>query len=180
MTPPGREFKPPEPVGEPFRADPKDPPPFSAGGERVGSSAGTEAAAPSVPVGPPVAGPPWGHPPTHSPTDLPRYGGPDGQPSGARPPQQPLPWTPDERFARTAMWVGVASIFIFNVVLGPIAMALGVSAMRRGQREMGGRALLLGAVGTVLGILLLVLSAVGVLPSFDDLLRDLRRQGSGE
>jgi hypothetical protein len=156
-----RRFRPPEPVGEPYRADPADPAPFLGEHDSV----------PAVPVEhAPVApaGPPFGHPPTHSP-----------DPGGAGPvfrrPSPPArPATPEERFARTAFWVGVASIFVFNVVIGPIAMVLGLMAIRRGERRLGTLAIICGAAGTAIGVLLLVLVSRGVLPTFDEMMRDIR------
>lgn len=167
-----REFLPPEPVGEPFRADPADPAPFPAADETP-----TRIPAPS-----PGPGPPFGHPPTHSREFQERYGDPTGagrDPFVPRPAQRPpLPVSADERFAKTARGLGIASIFVFNVVLGPIAMVMGVMAMRRGEQRLGRSAVIFGAIGLTVGILLLVLAALGVIPSVDEMLKDLRRSSS--
>lgn len=148
-----REFVPPTPVGEPYRADPSDAAPF------VSESPGGVAPSAGLPTQPPVGQSP--------------YYGPD---RGLQPPIAPssAPLTPEERFARTAFWTGVASIFIFNVVLGPIAIVMGLLAIRRGQRQKGRSAALLGLVGTVLGAALLVLAANGVIPDVNELLEDMR------
>lgn len=74
------------------------------------------------------------------------------------------------------VWAGVASIFVFNLVLGPVAVVIGIMAMGRGERDRGKLAIWLGLAGTVIGIALLVLVAVGVIPDVDQMLRDLRAQ----
>lgn len=165
MTPGNKNYEPPPAVGEPFRADPTGPAPFLTDSEQV----------PVVPVEPA---------PYREPADLPKheddaprteYGAPPMfQPTGKTPAQKAAMLTPEARFARTAMWVGVASIFIFNVVLGPIAVVMGIMAMRRGEKRQGRLAVIFGAVGTTIGVLLLVLSSLGVIPTVDEMLKDLR------
>lgn len=140
-------LRPPEPIGEPYQGDPGAPSPFAREGE-VLQSART----------PPTTEPPVG---TASP------GGRAGAGSA-------FPSTPEQRFARTALWLGIASVFIFNLVIGPVAIVMGVIAIRRGERRTGRLALLCGALGTFIGILLLVLVSAGVLPSVDEMLEDLR------
>lgn len=157
-----RAFEPPKPAGEPFRGDPSDAPPFLTENDRV----------PVVPVeaGVPFgAGPVFDHPPTHS-TDAGR-----SQPvfQAPRPAQQ---LTPDERYAQIAFRLGIASIFIFNIILGPIAIFMGIASIRRGQKQHGKNAIILGAIGTGLGVTLLVLAALGVIPSVDEMLQDLRNR----
>lgn len=165
-----RGFQPPRPQGEPFRADPADPAPFLTEDDKV----------PVVPVESspyfPEPAAPFGHPPSHSP----EYGGagagqgPVFQRPSARTPAPASPVKPEERFARTAFWVGIASIFVFNIVIGPIAMIMGAMAMRRGEKRLGGLAMTFGAIGTFIGVLLLVLVGMGILPSVDEMLKDIR------
>lgn len=83
--------------------------------------------------------------------------------------------SPQYRQARIAVWVGVASIFLFNVILGPLAVVFGALSMRRGERRLGRMAVILGVIGTVVGILLLVLVSNGVLPDFEEMLREMKR-----
>lgn len=167
-------FVPPEPVGEPFRADPSDPSPFVSEGD-----------APSVPVVEPAAPVLPGHPPTHSapeeiypvnpstpPQQQPPQYGQNVRP--AQPPAQRAPLNAEEKFARTAVWVGVASIFIFNVIFGPIAVVMGAMALQRGQKEKGYWAIGLGVAGTVIGVAVLILVSTGVMPTFDEMIDDLR------
>jgi hypothetical protein len=162
-------FVPPAPVGAPYRSDPSDPAPFLT--DDV-----------TVPVVPVEAAPyiePTGLP-QHA-EDAPRteYGAPPMfQPPGSKSSNQVpvLPLTPNQRFARTALWVGVASIFIFNIVIGPIAVIMGVMAIRRGERHNGRLAIITGVIGTLIGAALLILSAAGVIPSVDEMLNDLRNR----
>lgn len=157
-----RTFDPPKPAGEPFRGDPSDPAPFLTENDKV----------PVVPVeqGVPFGSAPvFDQPPTHS-----------VEPAGGQPVfQTPRParqLTPDERYAQTAFRVGIASIFVFNIILGPIAIFMGIASIRRGQKQHGKNAIILGAIGTALGITLLVLAALGVIPSVDEMLQDLRNR----
>ncbi|MGK2878080.1 MAG: hypothetical protein ACSLFF_05835 [Solirubrobacterales bacterium] len=165
MTVGNKHYEPPPSVGEPFRADPSGPAPFLTDSEQV----------PVVPVE---------SAPYREPADLPKhdddaprteYGAPPMfQPSGKTPAQKAAPMRPEARFARTAMWVGVASIFVFNIVLGPIAVIMGVMALRRGEQRQGRLAIIFGAVGTTIGVLLLVLASAGILPSVDEMWNDIR------
>lgn len=157
MSPQARDFRPPQPQGEPYRADPSDPAPFTHQDELPASGPPVYAQ--------PVQSPSMQAPPTYG--DRPQF-------------QQPLPvrieLTPDQKFARVAVWTGGVSIFVFNLVLGPVAVVMGVMAMRRGERKQGRLAIILGVAGTLVGVLLLVLVAVGVLPDVDQMLKDLRTQ----
>ena len=58
--------------------------------------------------------------------------------------------------AIAALACGVAGLFMFNIVFGPLAIGLGVSALRRAGQ--GNR--VAGAVGIALGAAALVLLAV--------------------
>lgn len=84
--------------------------------------------------------------------------------------------SPDQRFARFAVWTGISSIFVFNVFIGPLAVVMGFVAHRRGQHRSGRHAMLLGAFGTVIGVVILVLVSEGVLPDLDQVLDDLRKR----
>lgn len=158
---PDRPYEAPKAVGEPFRADPSDAAPFLTENDKV----------PVVPVEPasatPTPGAPLGHPPTHS-----------AQPAGNQPlfraPTPATQLTPEARFARTALWVSVVSIFIFNIILGPIAIVMGVIAMRRGEKKQGRLAIIFGAIGTIVGVVFLVLAGLGVIPSVDEMIDDIR------
>lgn len=160
-------FVPPAPVGAPYRSDPADPAPFLTDADSV----------PVVPVDPP----PYREPaelPKHE-DDAPRteYGAPPMfQPPGKTPAQKAATLTPEARFARTSLWVGVASIFVFNIVLGPIAIIMGTMAIRRGEKHQGRLAIIFGVIGTTIGVLLLVLSSMGVIPTVDEMLDDLRNR----
>jgi hypothetical protein len=155
MTSVDRAYEPPPSVGEPFRAHPEDPAPFLTEDDKV----------PVVPVEPSasqvIAESPAGHPPSHSP----EYGG--GQPRFQQPGQVVRPATaapsPEERFAKTAYWTGIASIFVFNVILGPTAIVMGVMAIQRGEKRLGKLAIVFGVIGTVIGVALLVMVSADVL-----------------
>lgn len=86
----------------------------------------------------------------------------------------PQPPTAAARQARVAFWIGIASIFVFNIFLGPLAIVLGIRAIRNGEKQTGQWAVATGVAGTLIGILVMVLVATGVMPSFDELLRDIR------
>jgi hypothetical protein len=65
--------------------------------------------------------------------------------------------------ARTGMLLGVVGLFILNLVLGPIAIGLGVVALRRGARPGAERAaalssILLGAADVIVLLVLMALS----------------------
>lgn len=168
-----KEFQPPQPVGEPYRADPADPFPFP-----------TEADAPPrhEPPSDLPAVPRWSHPPTHSqgiPGAVPPVdGGADSRPQfrqpGDVPPGSPGTPIPVSRQARVALWIGIASIFVFNIFLGPMAIVLGIRAVKNGEKQTGQWAIATGIAGTLIGILVMVLVATGVMPSLDEMLKDLR------
>lgn len=153
-----RTLKPPTPIGEPFRADPSDPAPFV-----------DESQFPATPGGPPT----WQTPlPTHRAQQGPTFLRP-GEGASPTPPRQ---LTPEQRFGRTAFWTGIASIFLFNLILGPVAIIMGAMAVTRGEKRLGQLAMLFGLLGTVIGVALLYLVAEGVLPDLDELMKDLRNQ----
>lgn len=163
-----RKFLPPETPGEAFRGDPNDPAPFLVEGE----------------LPRPAIGPQWGHPPTHSRAeDL-------GLPTSTRehnreqpiftPAQKQPVQSPEERFGRIAMWLGVVSIFLFGPVLGPVAVMFGAITIQRGEKKLGWLAILFGAIGTVVGIVGAILVAKGVLPTADELLRDFREMSENQ
>jgi hypothetical protein len=172
------KYQPPKPEEEPFRADPSDPAPFTHEGDLP--------AARDIDTAPVTALP--GHPPTHSsPDSLYGYKGQTPRPESPPKPGQPVftrpganapakPIDPVERFGRTALWVGVASLFIFNVVFGPIAIIMGAMAVQRGQKKNGWWAIGLGAAGTAIGVAVLVLVSTGVMPSLDEMWRDIQKQ----
>jgi hypothetical protein len=162
-------FVPPAPIGTPYRSDPADPAPFLTDSDPV----------PGVPVEPAPA-------PYIEPTGLPQhaesaprteYGAPPmEQPHGK--PVVPLviePLTPEQKYARIAFWVAIASIFVFNIVLGPIAVFMGFAARKKGQEELGKRAILIGVIGTVIGIVAIVLAALGVIPPFSEFVNKFRK-----
>jgi hypothetical protein len=88
----------------------------------------------------------------------------------ANAPERPAGCAGDRAGESTAsmIWAGVllgaVGLFIFNVVFGPIAIGLGVSALKRGVRPGAGRVMALASV--VLGVadvvVLLVLAAVSL------------------
>jgi hypothetical protein len=153
-------FVPPAPVGTPYRSDPADPAPFLTDNDSV----------PGVPVEPAPYVEPTGLP-QHG-EDAPRteYGAPPmSQPSGkSATPRVLVPMTAEQKYARNAFWVAIASIFVFNIVLGPIAIYMGITARRKGQEELGKRAILIGVIGTIIGIVAIALSAMGVIPPFSE------------
>lgn len=170
-----RDFRPPAPEGEPYRADPADPFPFP-----------TEADAPprqEPPTDLPEV-PRWSHPPTHNPNyagTAPMPGEPTGgaakpkfrQPGGAIAGSASPP-APVARQARIGLWIGVASLFVFNVFLGPAAIVLGIRAIRNGEKQLGQWAVGLGTAGLLIGITVMVLIGTGVMPSVEEMLRDIR------
>lgn len=167
---PDRPFEAPKSVGEPFRADPSDAAPFLTEHDNV----------PAVPVDSSsildAPAPPLGSPPSHADQpegSQPVFRTPAG--GGSRAAQQS---SPEERFAKVAMWVGVASIFIFQLILGTVAVFMGVSAYRRGQKQHGRLAIIFGGIGIVLGITTLVLVSTGVLDveAFERRLREMLDQ----
>jgi hypothetical protein len=159
-------FVPPAPVGTPYRSDPADPAPFLNASD-------------SVPVVPVEAAPyiePTGLP-QHA-EDAPRteYGAPPMfQPPGKSAIQgPPVPLTDDQRFARNAFWFGIASLFLFQVVMGPVAIVLGIMSRRRGELEMGKRTIILGLVAIAIGVLSIVLTVLGVIPPANELWDKIR------
>ncbi len=170
MSLPEREYRAPEPVGEPFRADPADSAPFSTESDTLPTARRADAW---------QAQEAYGHPPSHSPEyqqGVHPSGGETGpsfrQSSEVQRTMPPL--TAEARFARIAFWTGIASIFVFNIVIGPIAVVMGALSIRKGEKRLGQLAMLFGALGTLIGIVLLILVAQGVLPTVDEMLKDLR------
>lgn len=180
MTP-QREFVPPEPVGQPYRADPSDPFPFP-----------TEADAPPAQVPqqelPDV--PRWSRPPSYSPDLQPGAGADVSTPSGnpADRPQAPQFLQPGEaapprdpeaaaatRHARIAIWIGIASFLVAYTFLGAISIVMGATAMKRGEKKLGLWAVWIGIASVAMGIALYVLEAVGALDGFEDWLREIQR-----
>ena len=175
--PRSRHFKPPQPVGEPFRGDPKDPLPFVTEGSPDVPAAGvpdamspwmTDEAFPSHSHGPPPQGPPS----LNSP--------PQGQPQ-TRPQFRPQPKPPLDpaiaqrrRVAKIGLGAGIASI-VLSPLLGPIGIALGVMAIRRGERRLGLWAVATGAAGILIGIIVVILVSQGVIDP-EQMLRDLKKQ----
>jgi hypothetical protein len=164
-----KHFIPPAPVGTPYRSDPADPAPFLTEDDAV----------PVVPVKAETPAASTGLPQHEDSAPRTEYGAPPMfQPSaksgrsGGPTPAAPL--SPEARFARVALWVGVASLFLFNVVLGPIAIVMGATAIKRGEKHQGRLAIIYGVIGTAIGVLLLVLSGLGVIPTVDEMWNDIR------
>lgn len=165
-------YVPPAPVGTPYRSDPADPAPFLTDNDSV-------PVVPVVPVEPAPYIEPTGLPQHEEDAPRTEYGAPPMfQPSGKKSASQAsaVPLSPEARFSRTAMWIGVASIFILNIVIGPIAVVMGVIAIRRGEKRQGRLAIIFGLIGTTLGVLLIVLSSMGVIPTVDEMLNDIRNR----
>lgn len=154
-------FRPPAPTGEPFRGSPSDEFPFPIAGPGGTTGDSTFNGASVAPVVPAIGTPPG--PPSFV------------RPRGARPafiPPAPFPaQTPQQRQARIALGVGLASILVVPLVLGPVAIFMGVRAVRSGERGLGRWAISAGVAGTVLGVVGVILWATGVLPGLDELLR---------
>lgn len=70
--------------------------------------------------------------------------------------------------------IGIASLLILHVPLGPIAIVLGIKAIRSGERQTGRWAIAAGIGGTLIGILGVVLWATGVMPTLDELMEPKR------
>jgi hypothetical protein len=152
-------FKPPSPVGKPYRGDPSDPAPFVT--DRELAAAGVPAASLAhLPVG--------SGPPSFSAGQSPARPLPPGSPVFRKPEQA----FPDQnlKFARIAVGVSIASLLAFGVILGPIGIAMGIVSFRRGQRQLGAWAIAAGAAGTIISIVTIVLVAMGAIPSIDELL----------
>lgn len=166
MTP--REFLPPAAEAEPYRGDPSAAAPFP-----------TEGAAPAAqPVDPHM-------PPVRlgqiTPPRVP-VSGPQPQfyRPGEAPPQSipPRPQLTDEqrtaeRYGKIALGFGIGSMVV-SPILAPIAIVMGVAAIRRGQQKLGRWAIGTGVAGIVLGAILVALIYAGVVPTFDEMLNDLR------
>ncbi|MFF9194814.1 DUF4190 domain-containing protein [Streptomyces sp. NPDC014779] len=131
------------------------PPPPAAPGGAFGP--------PATPTPTPAAGTPgYGYPPAPAPAPYPGYGaGYGGQPPG---------WgqAPSNGMGTAAMVVGIIAVVIFcfyglpSLILGVLAVIFGVigrKRVQRGEANNGGQAtagIVLGAIGIVLGILMLV------------------------
>lgn len=171
-------YRPPAPVGDPYRADPRDEPlfPFEGSGEPAPSSAPPVAAPYVLPEGGVVAGqiPPS---PTYAEAQARQAEAPQ-PPVFARPGELPgasaAPQTAVERKARNAFLIGVASLLILHIPLGPIAIVMGVKAYRAGERRNGAWAIGTGVGGTLIGILGVILWATGALPTLDELMKGQR------
>jgi lipopolysaccharide export LptBFGC system permease protein LptF len=144
-------FRPPTPVGEPFRGDPDDAAPFPTEGSAPVAAVLVPAAIPAFAAASDVA-------PAVSVRPIFR------RPNAATE-------TPDRRSARAALAIGLISLLVLPLALGPLAIVLGVRSMRRGERRLGVWAIAAGAAGTVLGIVGVILWATGVLPNLDELLK---------
>ncbi|MGH2906141.1 MAG: hypothetical protein ACRDKI_05165 [Solirubrobacterales bacterium] len=164
MTP-SRQFKPPQPVGEPFRADPADPAPFTVEG------------ATAVPMPPPSLADAPVPPAPELPAQF------RTRPQAAAPPQfrpqQPRPQlSPDEarnaRLAKIGLALGIASILISPLV-GPIAIVLGSMSISRGEKKVGAWALSTGVAGTLIGVVVVVLVLTGAIDP-DQILQNLRNK----
>jgi hypothetical protein len=171
-----KEFQPPQPVGEPFRGDPKDPVPFLTEGEPLippGADEATtpwmnESAFPAAPQGPPSHSTPTGPPSLSDPAAHPQF----------RPPAK-LPLDPEaaqtQRMAKIGLASGIASIFFFWPLFGPIAIGLGINAVRRGERKIGTWAISTGAAGILIGLIVTILVLTNVVDP-DQLLQELKNQ----
>lgn len=175
MTP-QKDFVPPEPVGQPYRADPSDPFPFP-----------TETDAPAAQLPSPDLPdvPRWSRPPSYSPELQPGAGGeqlPTAQPGTPqfRQPGQNEATKPKAevsgatRHARIAIWIGIASFLVAYTFIGAISIVMGASAMQRGEKKLGLWAVWIGVASVLFGISIYVLSATGVLSSLEDALRELQ------
>jgi len=160
-------FVPPAPVGTPYRSDPADPAPFLTDTDSV----------PVVPVEPA---------PYREPANLPKHDDDDPRTEYGAPPMfQPSgqksanaasagPLSPDQKYARAAFWVGIASLIALGIVLGPIAIFMGVTAIKRGEKETGRRAVILGIVGALINAVGIILSALGIIPPLNEMIDQLR------
>lgn len=171
MTP-QREFVPPEPVGEPYRADPADAFPFPTE---------TDAPPAQVPQQELPEVPRWSRPPSYSPDLQPGAGTerptvpqfrPPGQ-TGAPPPSPEA--AAATRHARIAIWIGIASLLVAYTFLGAVSIVMGATAMKRGEKKLGLWAVWIGVASVLLGVSLYVLQATGVLDGLEDWLREAQR-----
>ena len=170
------KFQPPQPQGEPFRGDPKDPVPFLTEGEPLipqGADEATtpwmnESVFPATPQGPPSHATPTG-PPSLSDRPAPLQFQPTPKP----------PLSPEEattlRMAKIGLASGIASIFFFWPLFGPIAIGLGINAIRRGERKIGSWAVSTGAAGILIGLVVTVLVLTNVVDP-DQLIENLKNQ----
>ncbi len=163
-----RRYLPPVPVGTPYEGDPKQPFPFE-----------TE----SAPQRPSQASPfPHGEPPPGTAQAETPVGAPPG--FGTAPGEPPLMMPPEftqsrmrsknvdipRRHARTALWVSIASLLFFGIVLGPIGFVLGIRSVREGEKSLGWWAIAVGLTGFISSAVLLVLVATGTIENpFDTL-----------
>jgi hypothetical protein len=164
-----QRFRPPEPVGTPYKGDPDAPFPFET--EAAGAP---QQEPPPFPYGPP---PPAARPSDAQSAPPPGFGTTPEQQRMMLPPeytQQRMRSTNvnvDRRKALTAFWVSVVSLFFFGVAIGPIGVVLGVRAVRGGERTLGWWAIVLGSLGFISSAALIVLVSTGVI---DDPLESLR------
>jgi len=170
---PSRGFKPPEPVGEPFRGNPKDPVPFTTEGAPVLPPVDdamtpwmSDSALPSIPQGPP----------SHAPTGPPSPSDANSRPQFRAPPAVPKDPAKarQQRLGKLGIFAGVASIVI-SPLLGPVAIALGIAAIRRGEIKLGSWAVSTGVAGTLIGIVVAVLVLTGVIDP-NQILQNFRNQ----
>ena len=152
MTP-SREYLPPAAEADPYRGDPRESSPFPTEGA-------APAALPVDPHLPPIRVGARVEPPREGPPQFYKSG---EAPSAAIPPR---PKTQDEqsaeRYGKFAFGFGIASLVI-NPIFSPIAIVLGVIAMRRGQERLGRWAIGTGVAGLVIGTILVVLVSAGVI-----------------
>ncbi|MFY9487326.1 MAG: hypothetical protein WAP35_01325 [Solirubrobacterales bacterium] len=166
-----KRYMPPAPQETPFRGDPGDPVPFITDRQLGELPIDPEPLPYQLPPEGATAGEiPWGAGATR-----PQQPVPGDAPVFQRPAAGPLTaasTSNDQRSARIAVGVGIASIFVMNLILGPIAIVLGARAAKRGERKLGTLAISTGAAGTVIGIVVLILWLAGVLPSLDEMLNE--------
>jgi hypothetical protein len=182
------EWLPPQPEGgnAPPRFDPEAPDPLAAPPPREPPPAPPAAhQPPPAPAYPPPQGPPAGYPPPQEP------------PAGYPPPQWPpayRPRPPGNSSALVSLVAGIAGlvlfvfpagfglVFIFNLPCSILAWVFGVRGRRqvdRGhtgeRRGMAQAGIVLGIVGTVLGVLAIVGWALAIALS-EEVRRELERQ----
>ncbi|MFY9265664.1 MAG: hypothetical protein WAO61_09610 [Solirubrobacterales bacterium] len=152
----------PRPEQTPFRGDPRDPVPFITDRQLGDLPRDPRPAAYVLPQDGATAG----EIPLTGPASASR-GDRSAEPAAGR----LIAASPDDRRpARVALVIGVLSILVFNLILGPIAVALGLKAIRRGEAKLGLWALSTGVAGTAIGIAVVILWLTGVLPSLDELM----------
>jgi hypothetical protein len=154
------------PVEEPFRGSPADEFPFplaGPGGTAGDSTFNGARQAPFAPLD--------GVPAAASTTGPPAFVRPRGTRPAFVPPAPLAAQTPQRRQARIAFGLGLASLLVIPLVLGPTAIFLGIRAVRAGERRLGRGAISAGVAGTVLGVVGMILWATGVLPGLDEILK---------